>query len=105
MLTKKELGFRIRKLREKSGLSQHALGKVLGKSHAAISDLENGKTDLSVTELLVLAKCLNTPVDFILNIQTSGPEIVFQLNGNTVNEVESKNAKIKVSTNSQTFFL
>ena len=42
MITKKDLGIKIKELRQKAGLSQEQLGKALGKSHAAISDIERG---------------------------------------------------------------
>lgn len=55
MLTKEELGDRIRYFRNKKSLSQAEVGKALGKSHVAVSDIELGKTELSVKDLTVLA--------------------------------------------------
>lgn len=49
------IGKRIRELREKKGISQEELGKVLERTHAAVSDIERGKTKLTVTDLLVIA--------------------------------------------------
>ena len=56
MKVDEEIGLRIKKLRLEKGKSQKELGKVLTRSHAAISDIERGKTKLSVEDLLILAK-------------------------------------------------
>ena len=56
MKVDEEIGLRIKKLRLEKGKSQVELGKVLSRSHAAISDIERGKTKLSVEDLLILAK-------------------------------------------------
>lgn len=54
-LTKEELGKKIKDLRVQKGVSQSKLGEALGKSHAAVSDIENGKTELNASELPVIA--------------------------------------------------
>jgi transcriptional regulator with XRE-family HTH domain len=56
MKVDEEIGLRIKKLRLEKGKSQEQLGKILRCSHAAISDIERGKTKLSVEDLLTLAK-------------------------------------------------
>jgi transcriptional regulator with XRE-family HTH domain len=56
MKVDEEIGLRIKKLRLEKGKSQEELGKVLSRSHAAISDIERGKTKLNVEDLLILAK-------------------------------------------------
>jgi len=55
-MDKKEIiGKNIRMLRTERGKSQSDLGKVLDISHVAISDIERGKTKLSVEILLKIA--------------------------------------------------
>ncbi len=76
-LSKEELGARIRELRIKNGKSQEELGKSLEKSHAAVSDIERGKTELSVSDLTQIAQYFNTSVSEILKENTSGNTGVF----------------------------
>lgn len=66
MITKHELGAKIRQLRLDHKKSQQELGKALGRSHAAVSDIELGKTDLSVTDLTVIAQFFNVPISIFL---------------------------------------
>lgn len=82
MITKKEIGVKIKEYRMKSGLSQSDLGRILNKSHAAISDIERGKTDLTVLDLLTIADHLQQPIGFFLNIQTTSSNWVIKLEKN-----------------------
>lgn len=56
------LGRRIRQAREKQGLSQEQLAAALGVGQRAISEIENGKQRLPVTDLPELARALNVPL-------------------------------------------
>lgn len=67
LISKEEIGKRIRDLRSKEGKSQGDLGKYLGKSHAAVSDIELGKTDLSVTDLTKLAQFFDVSVETLIS--------------------------------------
>jgi len=66
-----EVGRRIRQAREDCGLSQAELGQLLRRprTHAAISDIERGKTRLDVEELTELAAVLKQPLLFFLKIE------------------------------------
>lgn len=66
MLTPSELGNRVRQLRNKHNKSQEELGQALGRSHAAISDIERGVTNLSVTDLSKIAQFFGVSVNEIL---------------------------------------
>lgn len=55
MITKTELADRIRYFRNSKNFSQAEVGKALGKSHVAVSDIELGKTEVSVKDLSILA--------------------------------------------------
>lgn len=101
MITKEELGTKIRELRIKAGLSQGELGKLLKRSHAAISDIERGKTDLTVSDLLTIAGFLNTPVTYLLNIHSSPSSISIQYNGNINKPVDSEDLKLNIVDNNQ----
>jgi transcriptional regulator with XRE-family HTH domain len=66
MLDDITLGKRIRELREKCGKSQQELGKALGRSHAAVSDIERGKTKLTVADLSIIANFCGVTINDIL---------------------------------------
>lgn len=74
---REEIGQRIKDLRTKQNISQEALGKFLGKSHAAISDIERGKTELSVSDLSLIANFLKVDIDEILNPSIPRPISTF----------------------------
>ena len=75
-----EMGKLIRKARKDLSLSQVELAKMLNKRPATISDIENGKSEISVITLAMFAANLNKPVsyffppsilsDFILDINS-----------------------------------
>ncbi len=50
------VGQRLRKMRERDGLSQSALGKVLGVTQSQVSDFERGARKLHVSAALALLK-------------------------------------------------
>jgi transcriptional regulator with XRE-family HTH domain len=58
------LGQRIRQAREERGLSQKALAELIDRCQAAVSDMENGKTEPDATTLVLLAEALEKPVTF-----------------------------------------
>jgi len=59
-----KMGENIRKARLESGLSQAELAKFVYVSQAAISDMENGKREVSSTELLSFSNTLNKPLSY-----------------------------------------
>ncbi|MFH1665553.1 MAG: type II toxin-antitoxin system antitoxin SocA domain-containing protein [Candidatus Omnitrophota bacterium] len=73
----KNLGLKIRKIREKSDLSQEALGKALGLGRVAISQIETGDRKISAEEIAEFAKVFNVPTDILLDIKKD-IEIVFE---------------------------
>jgi transcriptional regulator with XRE-family HTH domain len=76
-MTKEELGAKIRTIRTERGISQDALGKVLNRTHAAVSDIERGKTDLSVSDLYTIAKFFEMPItEFLEEQKPSVPSFV-----------------------------
>jgi len=67
MISKEEIGRRIKAAREEARLSQEELGKLWEKgTHAAISDIERGKTNVSAADLVKLAAILKKDVRFFL---------------------------------------
>lgn len=63
MITKIEIGNRVRMFRERRGMTQAKLGHDLGyTSHVPIVNIENGKTDVSLVELERIANVLRVPL-------------------------------------------
>ncbi|MDO8648817.1 MAG: helix-turn-helix transcriptional regulator [Candidatus Peregrinibacteria bacterium] len=66
--TRKEIGKRIKQLREQLGLSQLVLAQMVGKSSAAyIAFIESGERNISTMDMMVLAKKLGTTVSELLS--------------------------------------
>ena len=61
-----QIGAKIKALRVQKGVSQEELGKALSRSHAAISDIERGKTELSVKDLYQIANFFDVSITFFL---------------------------------------
>jgi repressor LexA len=57
-----DLGRRIRRAREQLGLSQEELAERVSRDQRAISEYENGKRRLSVTDLPTFARVLDVPL-------------------------------------------
>jgi transcriptional regulator with XRE-family HTH domain len=62
----KNLGIRIKGLREKAGLSQEKLADLLTLNRATISQIENGERKLAAEEINKLAKIFNISCDVLL---------------------------------------
>lgn len=73
-LSKEELGKKIKDLRAQKGVSQSTLGEAMGgRSHAAISDIENGKTELNASELPAIANFFNVDLSYFLQMESRNP--------------------------------
>lgn len=60
------MGYRIKEIRQKQGMSQQELSEKSGVSRAIISNLESGKTEqTTVRTLLKIARALESTVDEI----------------------------------------
>lgn len=79
MVTHADVGRRIKAAREERGLSQGALGRLLAppRSHAAVSDIERGKTRLDVEDIAQLATILGRDLSFFYGDQST-PSIVYR---------------------------
>jgi len=75
--TSKQIGQRIKKLREEIGISQQDLADRLGVLRPTISQMENGKRKISVDELIKLSKILNTSIPYLMGLENQ-PEIILQ---------------------------
>lgn len=73
----KNLGVKIKKIREKIDLSQEALSRKLGISRVAISQIETGNRKISAEELVKLANIFNIPTDVLLDVKKD-IEVIFE---------------------------
>lgn len=72
-----ELGKRIRKLREKRGISQQRLSGLLGVSRPTVSQIEMGERKVSADELLKISEIFDVSVEHILGLRKE-PEVIIQ---------------------------
>jgi|GEM_PF-476625 len=63
----KQVGKRIRALRETRGLNLHELARLCGISASALSLIETGKRDLRITSLVRIADALRTPAGRLID--------------------------------------
>jgi len=76
-----EMGAMIKKAREEKGLNQSQLAEKLNRRQATISDIENGKIEIGVLTLVLLAMELNKPISYFI------PEMTFFT---SVNDLHNK---------------
>ena len=63
---KKEIGYRIRKIRESKDYSQENMGDELGITAGAYAKIERGETDPSITRIIKIAEILKVDPTFFL---------------------------------------
>jgi len=63
-----EVGFNIRRIREKRGLSQEKLGALAGLHRAYIGQIERGEKNIGLKNLEKIAKALEVPVRFLVDV-------------------------------------
>ena len=69
----KEISKRIKEARISKGLTQQDIADHLGKTAAAISDLERGRVQVSAIDLYKISEKLNTPIEYFFG-EILGPE-------------------------------
>lgn len=90
-------GLYLKKLRKAQGLSQEALGKMIGVSGAYIQQLETGKKDNPTTDVLnKLSDSLNITVSDLLGFEQSEVDEWNYL----LRLLETHNCKVKSATSS-----
>lgn len=68
---KKQVGEKIRQVRVVNNLSQDNIASELGISIGAYSNIERGKTDITVSRLFEIAKILKTTILELLSMNTT----------------------------------
>ena len=76
-----ESGKRIRKLREKKGMTQEQLADMVGVSYKTINAIENGSRGTTVDTLDLLADGLGSTIDYIVKGTVENDEIAILLSG------------------------
>jgi transcriptional regulator with XRE-family HTH domain len=62
MDVKAEYGKKVKEIRKKQGVSQESLADLAGLDRTYISDIENGKRNVSIETIFKVADALKTPV-------------------------------------------
>jgi transcriptional regulator with XRE-family HTH domain len=62
MVTSKDIGLKIKTLRQQAGLSQEKLAEMVGVTFQQVQKYENGQTTLNVTKLQLIAEALEVSV-------------------------------------------
>ena len=66
VVSKKQVGERLRALRLERGMTQQELAKILGTTQSNVSGLERGTRSLTIHQVVKLANALRTSTDEIL---------------------------------------
>lgn len=83
MMTTELLGFRIRKEREKKGLTQLDVAMMIGIEQSTYAKIENGKITISVERLISIAKVFDVSINELIENEKKE-------NRNTRNEFDEK---------------
>ena len=59
---------RLKNLRTEKGLSQSALGAMIGVSNHAVYDMENGRRTTTMEKIYMLAEVLETTSDYLIGL-------------------------------------
>lgn len=71
---RKQFGARLRMIRTLRGLTQAEVAKVLGINKSTVTLYENGRTEPSLKNLVLLARTLNVSADWLLDLPTPKSE-------------------------------
>jgi transcriptional regulator with XRE-family HTH domain len=70
-----KLGLRLREARERLRMSQEDLAAAVAKDQKAISEYENGRRKLAVTDLPTIATVLQVPISYFFDEDPSFPDL------------------------------
>lgn len=88
VLSRKEIGARLRGLRVEQGVSQVNLAKLIGTHQTAISQVEVGRRGVSVQQIVKLARALKVTPDRILGEGHSVQRVNRLRNGKLLRRLE-----------------
>lgn len=74
----KAIGQRIKIARIKKGITQEAIADIIDITPAHMSNVETGKTKVSLPTLIQIANALNVSVDFLLCDNVISSKVIFE---------------------------
>lgn len=74
MFSKEIFGERVKTLRIKKNIKQSELGKIVGLTYTAISDIERGRRTTTMEKLDALADYFEVSVDYLMG-RTDNPKV------------------------------
>jgi transcriptional regulator with XRE-family HTH domain len=89
----KNLGFKVKKLREKIDISQSSLAEALGVDRVTISKIENGERKIYAEEIKKLSEYFNVSSDVLLDLKE---DIEVIIEKNTTKQKPKKEIRISV---------
>ena len=84
---------RLRELREDKDLSQEEIAKILNCTQTAYGKWENGKREIKLQELIILAKYYKVSLDYIAGL-TNDPTPNWTIKNNISNSFNNNNGTI-----------
>jgi len=88
VLSKKEVGGRVRALRLQRGMSQVELARLVGTHQTAVSQIEVGRRGVSVQQVVRLCRALKATPDRILGENHEGPNVKRLKDGRVMRRLE-----------------
>lgn len=86
----KNIGRRIRKEREKLGLSREGFAEIIGLSDYYIGQLERGERQMSLPVLVNVARCIHVSLDYLVfGKPTQGGDYIFDAGSGEYDASES----------------
>lgn len=67
--TNEEIGFRLKQLREKAGISQEKMAELVGVSRGQLQKYESGKNMMNTEKLQLMAGALSVPVQEFFSVR------------------------------------
>lgn len=86
----------LKRLRVKNGLTQKDVASKIFVSYQYYGRLENGKNELSYTQLITLADFYHVSIDYLLNHVKNKDELTLKLNKDEADEI-LKSLKILIN--------
>jgi len=89
-----EIGYRIREIRKRAGITMKKLGEMVGVSLLTISRIETGKVSPSVALLSEIARCLHYPISSFLLKEDSD---IVHIKSSESPVIESDNLELRLT--------
>lgn len=70
-----DIANKVRETRKMRGMTQSDIAKVLDKTPATVSDMKQGKIQISASDLYKIANVLNKPIEYFYGEEYSTDEI------------------------------